>query len=113
MCCVHRQNCKCFYVHQIGDDEFQVKFADGSLVGEFCERRLAMVVAWLLNRHYSIDTLLHHVCEILRRVKLMEDCEYERFLWNVAYEACDGNSIRAEDIVRNVILKLQKEREYV
>jgi hypothetical protein len=98
-------------VHQTGDDEFRVRFVDGSLVGAFCERRLAMVVAWLLNSHYSIDTLLYYVCEVLRRVKLIEDCERQRFVWNLAYEACNGNSIDAEELIRDVMLKMQEERE--
>jgi hypothetical protein len=113
MCCVHGQNCKCFYVDRYGDDEFRVMFADGSLVSKFCERRLAMVVAWLLNRRYSIDTLLYYVCEVLRRVKQIEDCERQRFTWHVAYEACGGDSIKAEEITRKVMLKFQEERNYV
>jgi hypothetical protein len=111
MCCVHRQNCKCFYVHQTGDDEFRVRFVDGSLVGTFCERRLAMVVAWLLNRHHSFDTLLYCVSEVLRRVKLIEDCEQQRFVWHLAYDACNGDAARAEEITRKVMLKLQERRE--
>lgn len=113
MCCVHKQDCKCFRVHENGDGEFVLRFADGSLVGTFCERRLAMVVCWLLNRHYSVDTLLHYVFEATRSVKLIEDCERERFVWNVAYEACKGNSMDAEELVRNVMMKMQEERNYV
>jgi hypothetical protein len=113
MCCVHRQHCKCFYVHESNDDEFHVRFADGSLVGEFCERRLAMVVAWLLNRHHSFDTLLYFVSEILRRVKLIEDCEHDRFVRLLALKACNGDDVDAHNLVENVILDLQEGREYV
>jgi hypothetical protein len=100
-------------VYESGNGEFRVAFADGSLIASFCESRLAKMVAWLLNRHHSFDTLLYCVSEILRRVKLIEDCEHNRFVHMLALKACNGDDVNAHNLVKQVMLDLQEERDYV
>jgi hypothetical protein len=113
MCCVHRQHCKCFSVYESGNGEFHVVFADGSFIAGFCEQRTAKVVAWLLNRSTAMDTLLCYVCEILRRVRLIEDCEHERFVWKLAVRLSKNDNDMAKKAVRDTALELQEERNYV
>jgi hypothetical protein len=112
MCAVHRDYCRCFEVNEHATGGYYVSFADGSVVGTFCNHEVAEAVATILNYRTSVETLINCVWHVLHRVKLIEDCEVDRLLNEVALRACSGDEEKASELVKEVISDMKKERNY-